>query len=316
MVIMNKIESIFDKTEDLIDKMMHLGDIALDAFFHLQSKGFKIFFNSCNLFLQTIFKFYKKHGKILRYASLPWSIVILKIYKWMHSNSYDRLPIFMPGMHMIRARVGGGKSLASFVLAEMTLEHTGYASYFTSPVEKPQLSEDGTYWYVMHRVINMNDYYKDGKKVMAYNTDKYKNMHKDERHLDYNPRMNKGKKYNSTFIPEHEDHLLMRHDGFDHIYMYSQHMKLDSQEMDALTLMHEVETNKDIPIQRWLEDGEFKYIPIKLKFTSYTIEVDFDGSIKRKVFKSWKIPVPYDVLKRFDTHAERNKHAGLPKDYK
>ena len=316
MVIMNKIECVFDKAEESIDKMMHLGDLALDAFFHAASSGLKVFSETSNQFLGTIHKFYKKHGKKLRYASLPWSIAIPKIYKWMNSNSYDRLPIFIPGMHMIRARVGGGKSLASLVLAEMTLEHTGFASYFTSPVEKPQLSEDSSYWYVMHRVVNMNDYYKDGKKVKNFNTEKYKNMHKDERHLDYNPRMNKGKEYNAKFISEHEDHLLMRHDGFEHIFMYSQHMKLDSQEMDSLTLMHEVETVKDIPIKRWLEDGGFKYIPIKLKFTSYIIEIDFDGSMKRKVFKTWKIPVPYDVLLRFETHAEKHKHAGLPVDYK
>jgi len=313
---MNKIECVFDKAEESIDKVMHLGDLALDAFFHAAASGMKVFSDASNLALDYIHKFYIKNGRKLRYISLPWSSLIPKVYKWMNSNSYDRLPIFIPGMHMIRARVGGGKSLASFVLAEMTLEHTGYASYFTSAVEKPQLSEDGKYWYVMHRVVSMNDYYKDGKKVTNFNTEKYKNMHKDERHLDYNPRMNKGKEYNAKFIPEHEDHLLMRHDGFEHIYMYSQHMKLDSQEMDALTLMHEVETSKDIPIKRWLEDGGFNYIPIKLKFTSYIIEIDFDGSMKRKVFRTWKIPVPYEVLKRFDTHAEKHKHSGLPYDYK
>lgn len=312
---MNKVEKVFDKAEDKIDQLMHLGDIALDAFFHASGKGLKMLFDASNLLMQNAHKFYMKHARLLRYGSLPWSIAIPKIYKWMHSNDYDRLPIFIPGMHMIRSRVGGGKSLTSLVLAEMTLKHTGYASYFTSAVEKPQLSEDGTYYYVMHRVINLSEYYKDGKKVMNFNTKKYKNIHKDERHLTYNPRMNKSKEYNSKFIPEHEDDLLMRHGGFENKYMYSQHMKLDSQEMDAITLMHEVETSKDIPIKRWLEDGTFKYIPVKLKFISYSIEINFDGSMKRNVYRKWKIQVPYEVLMKFDTLAEKNKYAGLPYDY-
>lgn len=313
---MNKVEKVFDQAEQSIDKMMHLGDIALDAFFHVVGKILQRFADTSNLILKSAHALYKKYDRKLRYLSLPWSASIPWIYKWVHSNAYDRLPIFIPGMHMIRARVGGGKSLTSLVIAEMTLEHTGFASYFTSAVEKPQLSEDGTYWYVMHRVIKLSDYYKDGKKSMNFNTKKYKNIHKDERHLEFNPRMNKTKEYNSRFIPEHEDDLLMRHTGFEHKFMYSQHMKLDSQDMDAITLMHEVETVKDIPIKRWLEDGGFKYIPIKLKFTSYTIEIDFDGSMKRKVFRKWKLQVPYEVLNKFETHAEKDKYAGLPYDYK
>lgn len=316
MVEKNKLEKVFDKTQLKIDSIMHLGDNILDAFFHAANKGIHAFGSFSNQVLLGLYKLFKKQDRSMRYAALPWSPLIPIAYKWFHRNNYDRLPIFIPGMHMIRARVGGGKSLTSFVLAEMTLKETGHASYFTSAVEKPQLSEDGKYWYVYHRVIDMKDYYKDGRKVMNYNTNLYKNIHKDERHLDYNPRMNKGKEYNARFIPEHQDHLLMRHDGFDNIYMYSQHMKLDSQEMDALTLMHEVETVKDIPIQRWLDDGKFNFIPVTLKFTSYTVEVEFDGSMKRKVFRKWKITVPYEVLQRFDTHAEKVKHAGLPYDYK
>lgn len=313
---MEKIEKLFDKALVRIDKIMHLGDITLDAFFQCTSKGMEWFSKTSNQILYFIHEVYKRKARVLRHISLPWSALIPIGYKWMHMNAYDRLPIFIPGMHLIRSRVGGGKSLTSLVLAEMTLEHTGYSSYFTSPVEKPQLSEDGKYWYVMHAVVNLDDYYKDGKKVLNFNTDKRKDFHKDERHLDYNPRMNKGKEYNKRFVPEHEDHLLMRHDGFEHIMMYSQHMKLDSQEMDALTLMHEVETVKDIPIKRWLDDGQFNYIPIKLKFVSYSVEIDFDGSMKRKVYKKWKLTVPYEVLKKFDTHAEKRKHAGLPFDYK
>jgi hypothetical protein len=310
-------DKIFNAIELSMDKVMHLTEISVDAFACVAKKLLNSSHALNERLYASIHHHYKKnnHIKYIKYASLPWSLSIILAYKYFSKNTDKRLPIFIPGMHMIRARVGGGKSLASFVLAEMTLKATGHPSYFTSPVEKPQLSEDGKYYFVYHRVINMKDYYKDGKKVLNFNTDKYKNIHKDERHLQYNPRLNKGKKYNESFIPEHEDHLLMRHDGMERIYMYSQHMKLDSQDMDSITLMHEVETVKDIPIKTWLDNDNLKYIPIKLKFKSYQIETNFDGTMKRKLYAKFSLPVPYDVLQRYDTHAERYKHLGLKKDY-
>ncbi|MCD4826540.1 MAG: hypothetical protein K8Q99_02100 [Acholeplasmataceae bacterium] len=311
-------DKLFDKIESFFDKSVHLAEKGLDAFCHVSKKFLNNADNISNSLYEKMHQMYKNNGhdRFIRYASLPWSITIPVAYKYITMGAYSRLPIFQPGMHMIRAKVGGGKSLTSFVLAEMTLLATANGSYFTSPVEKPQLSEDGKYWYVHHRVVNMSDYYKDGKKVLNFNTDKYKDIHKDERHLQYNPRMNKGKKYNESFIPEHEDHLLMRHDGMEHIYMYSQHLKLDSQDMTTITYMHEVSTKKDIPIKRWLDSGDLKYIPVKLRFESYTIEPSFDGAMKRKKVAKFNLPVPYNVLERYDTLAERHKHAGLPVDYK
>lgn len=310
-------DKIFLTIETTMDKSVHLAEKGMDAF----AFGSKKILDSTHALNEWLYAFihhhYKKnnHIKYIKYASLPWSLAIPVGYKYLTRHTYQRLPIFQQGIHMVRAKVGGGKSLTSFVLAQMTLEETGIPSYFTSPVEKPQLSEDGKYYYVYHRVIDLKDYYKDGKKVMNYNTDKYKNIHKDERHLQYNPRMNKGKKYNESFIPEHEDHLLMRHDGMHGIYMYSQHMKLDSQDMDSLTFMHEVETVKDIPLKTWLDHDNLKLVPVKLKFTTHTIQTEFDGTMKRKKYAQFSLPVKYSVLQRYNTFAENRKHAGLKKDY-
>ncbi len=313
-----EMDQLFNKIEYSLDKSIDTLDYSLD-FMH---KHTKTFINSLaaagDFVLEQLHELYKRnnHDRMIRKASLPWSLLIPIGYKYFYNNNFYNLPIFEKGMHMIQAKVGGGKSLTTLVLAEMILEASGYASYFTSPVEKPQLSDDEKYWFVHHRVVDMKNYYKDGKKVLAFNTDKYKTIFKDERHLQYNPRLNKGKKYNETFIPEHEDHLLMRHDGMERIYMLSQHKKLDSQDMDSINYMHVVSTKKDIPIERWIDSGDLKYIPVKLKFETYTVDVDFDGTMKRKLVKKYSLPIPYDILARFDTHAERYKHAGLPVDYK
>lgn len=313
------IQPIFSKVELIIDKVVHQAERGLDALSfgpHLFLKRYNDIIASFDDQLYDRLNKNTSIARLLRYISLPWSIIIPKGYKYFFSNSFGKYLLFVPGVHMIRAKVGGGKSLSSFILAEMYLDDTGRGSYFTSPVEKPQVTDDGEWLFVRHRVIDTRDYYQNGKKVMNYNTEKYKVIHKDERHLDYNPRLNNTKDYKDRFIPEQKDEILMRHEGFTHIYKYSQYFKLDSQDMQALTFMHEVETLKTIPTKLWLETGRFDYIPVLLKFITYKIEFQFDGSMKRKKVGSCKIQVPYELLQRFDTHAESKRYAGLPVDYK
>lgn len=321
--ILNKYESIMDKSskklELFIDKVEHHADQGIDAFMNGLEFIMKKIHDLVESIIDLIYAFLNKDtriAKLMRYISFPLSVVIPTAYKYFFYNRNGRALIFKPGVHLIVAKVGGGKSLASFILAEIYLEETGLGSYFTSPVEKPQVTKDGEWLYVHHRVINLNNYYQKGKKIKDFNTKKHHVIFKDERYLDYPPRNNKSTIYNDRFIPEHLDELIMRHKGMTHIYKFSQHPKLDSVEMEALTYMHEVETKKDIPIRRWLDTGKFDYIPIKLKFTTYALVYDFSKGIKRKKVGSCNIRIPYELLERFDTHAERYRNSGLPVDFK
>lgn len=312
------IKPIYSKIEPILDKTVHRARQGIDAFSYIPKLLNKAYHNFIESILDKIYLILNKDTRIarlIRYLSFPLSALIPIMYKQFFSGTRGRALIFTPGVHMIRAKVGGGKSLASFVLAELYLEETGFGSYFTSPVEKPSVTDDGEWLYVFHRVINIDDYYKNGKKVMNFNTKKYKVIHKDERHLDYNPRLNNSKEYNNKFIPEQKDEILMRHEGIEYIYKYSQYMKLDSQDMDALTYMHDVETVKDIPVKRWLDTGALNYIPVSLKFTTYVVEISFDGRMTRRKVGKCKIQVPYELLERFDTHAEKYRNAGLPVDF-
>lgn len=259
-------------------------------------------------------------AEVIRKGSLPYSAYIRKAYKY-YFLSRNSPPIFHPGVHMVRASVGGGKSLLSYILAELYRIKTGLGCYFTSPVEKPRLSEDERFYYVYHRVINLDDYfmYDNDKekyvKIKKFNTAKHKVMHKDERHLDYNPRENNTKAYKDRFIAQQQDEILMRHQGITHIYKYTQYMKLDGQDMQALTYMHDVSTVKDIPLSRWLEDGNFNIIPVKLKIKTYKLDVSFDGSLKRIKIATYTLDVPFELLQNFDTHAESYRDNQLPVDY-
>lgn len=304
-----KIEYYLDNAVDIIYKI-------LDAFFLRLNTGLAKIMAVITKMFVGINKIYLKNGKLIRTICWPWISIIPFGYKIYLKHKIKSIPLLRPGVQMVRAKVGGGKSLTSFILAQIVLERTGHPSYMTAQVEKPKLSEDGKYWYVYHPVIDLANYFYDGKQWKRFNTNKYKNMHKDEDFLRHPPRLNKTTKYNNSFIPEHKHELVMRHDGFETITKYSQHPKLDGLAMETIDLMHEVETIKDIPVKRYIEEGSLKYIPIKLKFESYSLDVDFEGKIKRKLFKKWSLPVKYEDLIQFDTYAERNMMDHLPYDFK
>jgi hypothetical protein len=313
------LEPVIKKTESVMEKIMHRAEQGIDAFMRVSKVITEKFMGLIEGSLDKLYDVAGPStslGRLLRYLSLPTSLVIPTVYKHFFSTKYNKALIFRPGVHLVVAKPGGGKSLTSFVLAEIHLQEAGLGSYFTSCVEKPQLTEDGEWKYVHHPVINLKDYYKGGKKIRNFNTKKYPIIMKDERYIDYTPRNNKKDVgYNDRWVPEHIDELLHRHQGFTHIYKFSQHFNLDGAEMETLSYMHDVETIKDIPNKIWLESGEFPYIPIMLKFTTYKVEVGFDGKKKRKKIGTCKIPVPYDVLERFETHSEKDKFAGLPVDF-
>ena len=312
------LEPVFSKCEFYIDKIVHRADTSLDALSKLPRNILKRFNGVIENIEDQIYNQLNRStglARLIRYGTLPWSKFILVAYKYLFMSK-RKAPIFKPGVHMVRASVGGGKSLLSYILGELYRMETGLSSYFTSPVEKPRLTEDGKFYYVYHRVINLDDYFdSNGKKIKKFNTKKHKVIHKDERHLEFNPRQNGTSEYKNKFLPQQKDEILMRHQGITHIYKYTQYMKLDSQDMQALTYMHDVGTDKDIPLDRWLNDGMFNIIPLKLKISTFVIDVDFKGEFKRKKIASYSINVPYDLLQHFDTHAESYRDNNLKVDY-
>lgn len=299
-----------------IEKIMHLLESLADAFSHGLTHIIKHFVKhstkAFKTYATTFFQFYT----FMRYTTIPYNWLIIKIWQWYVSNPSERKPWMKPGIHYWSSPPRGGKSLTSFILAEWLREKTGYASYFTSPIEKPRLSEDGSYWYVYHRYIHLNRYYKDGKKVLNFNTDKCKSMFKDEKQADQNPRLNKTKEYNSIYIPEHTDDILLAHQGFDNnIHILSQHAKHDSQTMEVVAMNHRIEkTVKGVSYKKWLHDGKFEIVPVYIKVTAYKPEATIN-EVKLKKYKTYKLKVPYELLPYFDTHAEANRFKHLPKDY-
>lgn len=308
--MVNIFNKTFESIEKILEKIMASSELILDAFFHGISTVFKHIYKSFGYIMDKFHNIMDTNGKLLRHLGFPWVILIPKVWQYFYMQKHLSLPTDKEGIHFFRSPVGGGKSLTSLVLAERALKVTGFASYFTSPVEKPQkaVDDDGNeYWYVMHKVEKLDDVYVNGKRAKEFDYDRYPYVNKDERHLRFNPRMNKTKEYNQAWLVEHEDELLMRHDGAKRIYKFSQHMKLDSQEMETATYMHDIKAVKGLPWTQFLKDGLLRIYPYMIQFETYEIIYSFKGDMDRRLVAKWNLMVPMEVLDKFDTHAERRR---------
>lgn len=308
--MVNIFNKTFESIEKILEKIMASSELILDAFFHGISTVFKHIYKCFGYIMDKFHNIMDSNGKLLRHLGFPWVILIPKVWQYFYMQKHLSLPTDKEGIHFFRSPVGGGKSLTSLVLAERALKVTGFASYFTSPVEKPQkaVDDDGNeYWYVMHKVEKLDDVYVNGKRAKEFDYDRYPYVNKDERHLRFNPRMNKTKEYNQAWLVEHEDELLMRHDGAKRIYKFSQHMKLDSQEMETATYMHDIKAVKGLPWTQFLKDGLLRIYPYVIQFETYEIIYSFKGDMDRRLVAKWNLMVPMEVLDKFDTHAERRR---------
>lgn len=308
--MVNIFNKTFESIEKILEKIMASSELILDAFFHGISTVFKHIYKCFGYIMDKFHNIMDSNGKLLRHLGFPWVILIPKVWQYFYMQKHLSLPTDKEGIHFFRSPVGGGKSLTSLVLAERALKVTGFASYFTSPVEKPQkaVDDDGNeYWYVMHKVEKLDDVYVNGKRAKEFDYDRYPYVNKDERHLRFNPRMNKTKEYNQAWLVEHEDELLMRHDGAKRIYKFSQHMKLDSQEMETATYMHDIKAVKGLPWTQFLKDGLLRIYPYMIQFETYEIIYSFKGDMDRRLVAKWNLMVPMEVLDKFDTHAERRR---------
>lgn len=309
-MVIDKIEAGFEKTELFLDKLLHQSERAMDAILSISGKALDKLHSISNFIMKKYHDLVNNYSKPLRYLGFPWTLIIPKVWEFYYLRKQEAIPTDKEGIHFFRSPVGGGKSLTSLVLAERALKLTGYASYFSSPVEKPQrgVDPDGNeYWYVMHKVEKLENVYVDGKRAKEWDYDRYPYVNKDERHLRFNPRMNKTREYNQAWLVEHEDELLMRHEGAKRIYKFSQHMKLDTQEMETAVFMHDIRAVKGLPALQWLKDGLLRVYPYVIMFNTYQIEYSFEGDMKRTLVAKWNLAVPMEVLEKFDTHAERRR---------
>lgn len=313
---MEKIETLIKKYEEIIDNFIDRLEDFIDKVVNLHIK----LIATIVAFLSFIIKRYGELANdvysFFRWTTIPFNYIIIRTWLWHILRMTEYEPLDETGVHFIRAKPGGGKSLLAYQKANEILDRTGYAAYFTDPVEKPKLTEDGKFWYVDHKLINLKSYYQSGKAVKRFNTKKWKSLWVDEFQILNNPRLNKKTEYNDFFIPFLNDLLTIRHDGFDNnIYLLSQIPNNDIQLMSMITKYHDIEIRKGINYLRWLRTGKFEILPIKWKISTYNIHIGDGGLVKKVLYRKWTKRVDIDSLDYFDTHARRGMKDHLKLDY-
>lgn len=308
--LMSTFELITDFTMETCTKILDLQENIIKKITDFLNRFFNIVLDTYQTITTSVYTFF-------RWSTIPFNYIIKRTWLWYVFKTNDDEPLDETGVHYVRARPGGGKSMLAYQKANETLEKHGYPSYMTHPIEKPKLTEDKKFWYVDHRLINLRNYFDaKGNQTKLFNTDMYKQMHIDEFHIENNPRRNKEKEYNAFFIPFLNQLLSIRHDGFDYnIYIYSQIPNNDIQLMSTITKYHEVKLIKGLPYWKWIKDGKFVIVPIKWKIKTFDVEIGEGGSIKRKLYRAWSKKVDYDKLEYFETHAMRGNKRHLPLDY-
>jgi hypothetical protein len=251
-----------------------------------------------------------------RWTTIPFNYLIVRTFLWYIYRDDGKEPLDIPGVHYIVSPPGGGKSMLAFQKSNEIADDTGYGSYHTSRIEKPRLSRDGRFYVVSHRVINPKDYYEKRKKVMRFNTTKYKALFFDEFHAENNSRLNKESAYNDFFIPFMNDLIKMRHFGFDrNIYLFSQVPNNDIQIMSIIARYHEVTIKKGLRYTDWIARGRFKIEPLYFIIKTYRM-IRTTENFRKKLDRVWKKRVDIPRLDYFDTHAMAHEHDELPYDFK
>lgn len=306
--LFGKIESILDSITDFIDGALSLASLWIDKFLESSKHLTSYIFNRYEDLSDALYT-------VFRYSTIPINYIIGRTWLWYVFRGDQTEPLDATGVHMIQAEPGGGKSMLAFQKSNEIARDTGYTSYHTSAIERPRLSDDGKWWEVLHRLINLKSYYKGGKKVKQFNTELYKSLWVDEFHYLNNPRLNKTNDYNHFFIPFLNDLIFIRHEGFDNnIYLLTQVPTNDIQVMSMLVFYHRVQLKKGFSYIRWIKTGKFEITPLYWRISSY--KIDHNNNMKKIHYRTWKKKVDIDELEYFDTHAMKNEFSHLPLDYK
>lgn len=264
------------------------------------------------LVLQLISMLLRTTYTAMRWLTIPYNWIIVRTWLWYIFYGVGPEPLDVEGIHYLVAGPGGGKSTLMKQKMDEFMEQSGKTSYVTTKLEKPKIDEATQLKYVYHRWINIKHYYKDGKKVMQFNTRLHDRLFIDEFHVLNNNRNNKTREYNNFFIPFINDLVLLRHLGFKTIYLASQVPSNDIQLMSILVRYHEIKLKKGVDYWRWIRTGKFEIVPLKWRINTYQLE---PLTMKKRLVRRWSKRVNMDYLEDFETLNMRNHGSHLKLDF-
>lgn len=249
---------------------------------------------------------YVMSDKVYRLARLITKpIHWLWIFGWFLKlkASYKSDPFSEPGLYIITAPPGGGKSSLAYELMERAKRKNGKGSYINTAIERPRIDYNKMFYYSYHQRYKISDFFKDNDIVAYPNHLLFNQLHIDEAHLLWNYRNAMTKDYKDTFIPFMEYAVGVRH-YIGHIFMYTQLSKVDTQaESLANGNLYQVRIKKGFDYKRWLIDGVFK-----LTIKGWYIDKVVKYGDKVKTIGSWYYDRTFDIdyFETFNLRKELN----------
>lgn len=225
---------------------------------------------------------------LIRYTTYPFNYFWIKHYHSIHVKKGEHTFLDEPGVHMVVGSMGAGKSSSVFYNIMNDLNNTGKGSYINTQLEKAKKDFDNEE-YVYNRLFKLEEFFKDGKQIRAFNTDSFDKIVLDELHYYLNQRQNKTKNYNNVFLPLLKQITNMRHDGIKKVILLSQQPYFDSQVMNVVTYYHKVKIKKGLLYYFWLFTGVNINKSYGIKGWKFETQVIQQGQINndKRAFTKW-----------------------------
>lgn len=302
-------DRLFEYFYNLYDRV----DYNVDSFIVLYNKKLTRLVNKYDKLVDYLANFPMHFYGLYRLLTFPTNYVI--IYGWKYLLKLFRpLDILMrKGIHIIKSPPGGGKSLSAYLTAEKHYKNSGYQSYINSQFEKPRTDKNGRR-YTKHIFFEFENIFGirnvngklEGYQKKLFNSRKAKVVIWDEIHLMFNPRENRSSLYMLAWKPFLNNILHYRHEGF-HSHIILSQLKVDIQLASIASYIHQPTTIIDINYRLWMATGQFKMVPVKIKYQTFKFVDD-----KMKPYRKWSRRVDYEDLEFYETLALKHTRSNIP----
>ena len=304
----------YDRLYDYTDKLYDNIDYHIQSFYEATSKKMLKLYTRINKQVESIYELSMLFYPAYRKLTFPMNWFILKAWRYLKKLFKPMDLLMRKGIHVIMSEPGGGKTISAYTTAEMLYEKRGFTAAINSPFEKPREDEQGRK-YTRHLLFKFEDIFGirlnfqnrlEGYQKKRFNSRKTKIIIWDELHMFFNPRENRSSVYMLSWKPWLINLLHYRHEGFWSVLCLSQ-LKVDIQLASVATYVHKPKTILDINYALWQKTGQFKIVPVKIKYETYKYR---DGDLK--LHKKWSRRIDYEHLEHYETLALKNLRTSIP----
>jgi len=292
-----KVDYIIDHWDKIIDKAITKVDYYA---WRISNSLFKVVSSYTKWSMNNYYSIYRR-------ISWPTGKIVLRVWKYFKFLFTHPDLLKRPGIHTIMGPPGCGKSLLGYLSITESANDTGKAAFVNTRFEKSQPDENGR-MFKIHRFFKLDEMFSVreqngswiGYQKRELNPKHYRSILYDEVHTIFNNRQNRTREYMLLFVPFMTNLVKYRHKGFKSIFLLTQ-LTADVQLMTISDYVHKPETILDINYQRWVQNGKFELVPVRIDIKSFKYH---DG--KLTLYKTWSKPVDHTMLDTYNTYAYKH----------